>query len=169
MIRLENVLKTSLQDVLKMSWRRCCKTSSRCLEDVFARRLEDILKTFWRRLGKKSWRRLEGVWPRRIYWSWSRRLEDVLKRSSRRLLKTKTKDIFKTSWSRRIFAGNIYLNWKSFAPSTWNRSTLRTLFNLFIRKNLVNDLKHLECFWEVWLLSQMGCRPTAMWGSIGKF
>ena len=31
---------------------------------------------------------------RRIYSSWSRRLEDVLKR---RLLKTKTKDVFKTS------------------------------------------------------------------------
>ena len=41
MIRLENVLKISLQDVLKMSWRR--------LEDVFKtswRRLEDVLKTF---------------------------------------------------------------------------------------------------------------------------
>ena len=52
---LENVLKTSLQDVLT--------TSRRCLEDVFARRLQDFLKTydqdeysgldqgaFWRRL-----------------------------------------------------------------------------------------------------------------------
>ena len=86
MVRLENVLKISLQDVLKMSWRR----------------LEDVLKT--------SWRRLEDVWPRRIYWSWPRRLEDVfwrrkakanifvlIKTSSRRLLKTKTKDVFKTS------------------------------------------------------------------------
>ena len=105
MIRLEQVLKTSLQGVLK--------TSSRCLEDVFARRLEDVLKT--------SWRRLEDVWPRRIYWSWSRHLEDVLKTyeyseyvrldqdilktSWRRLLKTKSKDVFKTSSSRRMFAG----------------------------------------------------------------
>ena len=38
MIRLENILKTSLQDVLKTSWR--------CLEDVFARRLQDVLKTY---------------------------------------------------------------------------------------------------------------------------
>ena len=72
MIRLESVLKTPLQDVLKMSSRhledffKTCrrrledvlKTSWRCLEDVFARRLEDVLKTFWRHLGKTSWRRL---------------------------------------------------------------------------------------------------------------
>ena len=38
------VLKTSLQDILKMSWRR--------LKDVFAKRS-------WRRLGKTSWRCLE--------------------------------------------------------------------------------------------------------------
>ena len=117
MIRLENILKISLQEVLKTSWR--------CLEDAFARRLEDVLKTSWRHLGKTSWRRLEDVlktswrrledvWPRRIYWSWSRRLEDVLKTSSedvwvrriysswsRHLLKAKTKGIFKPS-SRRL-------------------------------------------------------------------
>ena len=76
MIRLESFLKTSLQDVLKMSrrrlehvfktsWRRLedvlkmfLKTSWKGLEDVFARRLEDVLKTFWRHLGKTSWRRL---------------------------------------------------------------------------------------------------------------
>ena len=82
-----------------MSWRRFCKTSWRCLEDVFARRLEVILKTFWRRL--------EDVWLRRIYWSWPRRPKDVfwrrkaktnifvlIKTSWRRLLKTKTKDVF---------------------------------------------------------------------------
>ena len=102
MIRLENVLKISLQDVLKTSWR--------CLEDVFARRLEDVLKT--------SWRRLEDVWTRRIYWSWPRRLEDVLRTSSedvwliriyssssRRLLKTKVNNVFKTSSTWRMFAG----------------------------------------------------------------
>ena len=108
MVRLENVLKISLQDVLKMSWRRLqnvLKTSWRCLEDVFARRLEDVLKTSWRRLEdvlKTSWRRLEDIWPRRIYWSWLRRLEDVFKASWRRLLKMKTKEIFKTPWSGRI-------------------------------------------------------------------
>ena len=51
--------------MLNMSWRRfedvfktSCKTSWRCLEDVFTRRLEDVLKRFWRRLGKTSWRRM---------------------------------------------------------------------------------------------------------------
>ena len=117
MIRLENVLKTSLQDFLKMSWRGLCNTSWRRLENVF----EDVLKRSWKRLEdvlKTSWRRLEDVWPRRIYWSWSRLLEEVLETSSedawlrriysswsRPLLKTKTKDVFKTSSSRRMFAG----------------------------------------------------------------
>ena len=71
-IHLENVLKTSLQDVLKTSWRglqNVLKTSWRCLEDVFARRLQDalarphVLKTSWRRMStyilvliKTSWR-----------------------------------------------------------------------------------------------------------------
>ena len=72
MVLLENVLKISLQDVLKMSWRH--------LEDFFKtswRRLEEVLKTFWRRLEdvfKTSWRCLEDV----LKTSW-RRLEDVLK------------------------------------------------------------------------------------------
>ena len=50
MIRLENVLNISLQDVLTMSWRRFCKTSWRHLENVLKtswRRLEDVLKTFY--------------------------------------------------------------------------------------------------------------------------
>ena len=83
MICLENVLKISLQDVLKMisfqdilkmTWRRLkdvLKMSWRFLEDVFAGRFEEVLA-----------RRLEDVWPQRIHWSWSRRFEDVLKTSS---------------------------------------------------------------------------------------
>ena len=65
-----------LQNVLKMSWRRICKTSWR--------RFEDVLKMSWRGLEnvlKTSWRRLEDLWTRRIYWSWQRRLEYVLKTS----------------------------------------------------------------------------------------
>ena len=120
MIRLQSTLKPSLQDVLKTSWR--------CHEDVFAKRLEDVLITSWRRLGKMSWRRLENVlktsWRRMaetnilvlIKMSW-RHLEDVfwrrmtkanifvlIKTSWRRPLKMKTKDVFKTSSSRRMFA-----------------------------------------------------------------
>ena len=116
MIHLEQVLKISLQDVLKTSWRcledvfqdvlktfwRCLqnvlKTSWRCLEDVFARRLEDVLKT--------SWRRLEDVLKTYGQDKYIGLDQDVLKTSWRRLLKTKTKDVFKTSSSRRMFAGN---------------------------------------------------------------
>ena len=93
MIRLENVLKTSLQDVLKISWRR--------LEDVFKtshRRLENVFKT--------PWRRLEDVWPRRIYWSWSRRLEDVFWRPLSKanmfvLIKTSSRRLEDVFWRRR--------------------------------------------------------------------
>ena len=109
MIRHKNVLKTSLQDILKMYWRR----------------LEDVLKTSWRCL-EEVWRCLEEVCPKRIYWFWSRHLEDALKTSSediwlrriysswlrrledvflRCLLKAITKDVFKTSSSRQMFAG----------------------------------------------------------------
>ena len=81
MIRLENVLKRSLQDVLKTSWR--------CLEDVFARRLEDVLKTYDQDdyigldqdvLKTSS----EDVWVRRISLSWSRCFEDVFWRWRRK-------------------------------------------------------------------------------------
>ena len=101
MIRLENVLSTSLKDVLKMSWRhledvlkmswRCfCKASWKRLEDFLARHLEDVFKTS-----------SEDVWLGRIYSSWSRRLE------------TNMKDVLETSSSRRIFAGvNCECSWK---------------------------------------------------------
>ena len=104
MIRLEDFLKASRQDLLKMSWRR--------LEEVFKTSwicLEGVLKT--------SWRRLEDVWPRqmcwfsedvrlrRIYSSWPRRLEDVLKTSSEVEEERRLQNIFKTSSSRRMFSG----------------------------------------------------------------
>ena len=53
MIRLENVLKTSLQDILKIpskSLEDVFKTSWRCLEDFLKTFLQDVLKMFWRRL-----------------------------------------------------------------------------------------------------------------------
>ena len=64
MRRLENDLKTFLQDVLKKSWKRLSKTS-------------------WRSMTKRIYwscsRRLLKTWVRWIYLSWWRRLEDVLK------------------------------------------------------------------------------------------
>ena len=113
MIRLENMLKTSLQDVLKMYWRR--------LEHVLKKILQGILKTFWWRLEdvlKTSWRCLEDVLKtygqdeyigldqdvlktssedvrlRRTYSSWSRRLEDVLKTSSEDENERRLQDVF---------------------------------------------------------------------------
>ena len=92
MIRLENVLKISLQDVLKTSWR--------CLEDVFQdvlktfwRRLEDVLKTFLQDVLKTSWKRLEDVLKTYSQDEYIGLDQDVLKTSWRRLLKTKTKDV----------------------------------------------------------------------------
>ena len=89
MIRLENVLKRSLEDVLKISW-------GRFLQDflkTFWRRLENVLKTSWKRMAKTnilvliktSWRRPEEVFWRRVSKATifvliktpGRRLEDV--------------------------------------------------------------------------------------------
>ena len=61
MIRFENVLKTSLQDVLR----------------TFLRRLEDVLKTFLQDVLNTAWKRLEDVWARWIHWSWARHLQHV--------------------------------------------------------------------------------------------
>ena len=99
MIRLENVSKISLQDVLKMSSRRLedvFKKSWRCLAGVFARRLEDALKTSWRHLGKTPWRRLDDVLKMSSEDAWLRHIFVLIKTSWKRLLKTKTREVFKT-------------------------------------------------------------------------
>ena len=128
MIRLQNILKASLQDVLKTFWRRLeedvLKTSWRCLEDVFARRLEDVFKTygqdkyigldqdvFWRRkakanilvLIKTSWRRLEDVFWRRKA---KANIFVLIKTSSEDEDERRLQDVFKTS-SARMYAGII--------------------------------------------------------------
>ena len=123
MIRFENVLKRSLQDVLKTSWRRLQNVLKmswrplekvlnapwRCFEDVVVRRLEDVLKSIWRRLGKRLWRRLKDI----LKASW-RRLEDVWPRHyvglDQGVLKTCELgeyididlDVLKTSWRRLL-------------------------------------------------------------------
>ena len=107
-------LKTSLQDVLKISWRRLeevLKTSWRCLEENFARRLvKSVLKMFWRSMAKTnilvliktSWRRLQDIFWRSMT---EANIFILIKTSWRRLLNTMTKDVFKTSSSRRMFSG----------------------------------------------------------------
>ena len=121
MIRLENILKRSLQDVLKTSWRRLqnvLNKSWRCLKDV--------LKTSWRRLEDVWPRRLfglhqdvlktssEDVWVKRIFSSWSRRLEDVFWRRRR-----------KTS-SRRLHQDECLVGWdgRYWWCETWSVSKL---------------------------------------------
>ena len=127
MIRLENVLKTSLQDVLKMSWRR--------LEDVLKMSwgcFEDVLNMSWRCLSKMSWRCLEDVWKclegvlaRRFEDVFARRIEDVLKMYDQdeyididyNVLKMSSEDV----WIKRIF-------W------SWSRR-LENEDGVFIKKN----------------------------------
>ena len=117
MIRLQNILKASLQDVLKMSWRHLGKTSS------------------------------EDEWLRRIYSSWSRRLEDVFKTSSEDEDERRLQDVFiiKTNvcwvWS---YEWNliVWTNWIIFYDThfaSWNNSTL-----FFWNKNfkVVNEKFH---------------------------
>ena len=103
---LEDFLKTFLQDVLKMSWKR--------LEDVLARRLEDVLETSWKRLEDllKTYSQDEyiGLDQDGLKTPWRLLLEsyglgeyihldqDVLKMSS----KGEEKDVFKTSSSRPL-------------------------------------------------------------------
>ena len=113
MIRLENVSKVSLQDVLKRSWRRfedVFKTSWKRLEDVLARRLEEVLKTSWKRLkdvlktyGQDEYIGLnqnvlktssEDLRLRRTYSSWPRRLEDVFWRRRQKTSSIRLQDVF---------------------------------------------------------------------------
>ena len=144
MMRLQIILKASLQDVLNMSWRG--------LEDVlkiywrrFWRRLEDVLKTSWIGLGKTSWRCLEDAF--------AGRLEEIFKTSWRRL---KTygqakyicldQDVLKTSWDvfrRRMTKANIFVLIKTssrhlqdvFWRWRW-KTSLRRLQDIFIKTNV---------------------------------
>ena len=111
---LQDVLKTSskrLQDALKISW-RFCKTSSRVLKkvlksnhqddyihvDVFARRLEEksfVLKTNHQDEYIYVDHYILKTWLRQIYSSWSRGLEGEDERC--------LQDVFRNSSSRRMF------------------------------------------------------------------
>ena len=104
-------LITRLKNILKTSWKRLEDILVRRLEDIlktFSRCLENLLKTSWRRMAKTNilvltktfWRRLEDVFWRRMT---KENIFVLIKTSWKRLLKTKTKDIFKTS--SRMFGG----------------------------------------------------------------
>ena len=150
--RLEDALKTFLQDVLarrfeyvlKTSWRRLqnvLKTSRKGLEDVFARRLKVVLKT--------SWRRLQHVWPRQIYWYWSRRLEDVFWRPMTKAnIFVYIQDVF---WRRR-------------------RKTSSRRLQDFFSKNVCWDYIMLQIVarilipWLMWSIFGISCRSVHIYG-----
>ena len=118
--RLKDGLITSWrrrQNVLKIYWRHFCKTSWRRFQDVLASHPEDVLKTFWKcfqdalitydqdqyiGLDQDVSRHLEDVFLRRMI---KVNIFVLIKTAWRRLLKMKTKDVFKTFSSRRMFAG----------------------------------------------------------------
>ena len=122
--------------VFKTSWGHPCKTSWRCLEDGlkmswrhFCRLLEDVSKTSWRSLGKTSWRCHKDVFTNALK-TFSKRMTKanifvLMKTSWRRLLKTKSKDVFKTSSSRRMFAG--YCQKLSVPYHSWKNGWLQPL------------------------------------------
>ena len=126
MIHPENVLKISLQDVLKASWKRLedvLKISWRRFCTTFWRRLEDVLKTPWRCLQNVLKTFLQDVSKTYSQDEYIGLDQDILKTSSedvrlrqtyspwwRRLLKTKTKNIFKTS-SRHLYQDECLLGY----------------------------------------------------------
>ena len=160
MVRLENVLKISLQDILKMSWRHLedvFKTSWRRLEDALKRswrRLENVLKTSWRRIAKTnilvltktSWRRLEDVFWRRKA---KANIFVLIKTSWRRLLKTspedkderRLQDVFKTSSSRQMFAGL----WLYLSSSLWGIFLRSNVFRKRVDQKKISTSKNLNC------------------------
>ena len=86
---------------MKTSWRYFCKRSWRRLENALKTFLQDVLKTYShdkytgldQDVLKKSWRRLRrSITKANIF--------VLIKTSWWRLLKTKTKDVFKTSSKR---------------------------------------------------------------------
>ena len=101
MIRLENVLKISLQDVF-----------ARYLEDIFARRLDDVLANFV----MMPWRRLEDVFKTSL-----RRLEDVLKAYGQDEYIGLDQDVF---W-RHMTKANLFVliktSWKRLEDVFWRR------------------------------------------------
>ena len=138
MIRLENVLKISLQDVLKTSWR--------CLEDVF----QDILKTSWQDVLKMCWRPFEDVFKT----SW-RLLENVLKTLLQDVLKTswrRLKNVLKTSW-RRMTKTNILV----FTKTSSEDVKLRRAYSSWSRRLLkakTKDLHQDECLLDMFMKKQ---------------
>ena len=106
--RLQDVLKTFLQDFLITFWRR--------LEDILPRRLEGVLKMSWGRFQnvlKTSWRCLENIFPRR--------LEDVLKTYDQDEYIGLDQDILRRHMTKANIFVLIKTSWRRLEDVFWSR------------------------------------------------
>ena len=129
--RLEDVSKKSWQDVLKTPWKRLDDVLKTYDQDEYVGLDQDVLKKAWTRMTKTnivvlikmSRKRLEHVFWRSMS---KANIFVLMKTFWRRLLKSKTKDVFKTS-SRRLHQDECLLGY--FYVQTSQQPTLK-MFSL---------------------------------------
>ena len=115
----------NLMNIFKTSWRYLCKTSWRCIEEIFA-------KTFWRRLQDAL----------------ARCLEDVLKTFLEDVLKTSSQDVLKKSWGR--LENVLKTSWRRMAKTNilvliiWRRMTKANIFFLINTSSEDKDERRLH-------------------------
>ena len=145
MMRLQKILKTSLQDLLKTSWR--------CIEDIFTA----VLKTFWRRVEDFLKTFLQDVLN-----TYSKCLEDILARRLEDVLKTYgqdeyiglDQDVLKTSSEDDWLSSNIFV---SINTSSEDENG-RRLPDVFIKTNVCwvssrtprSMIKQRELMRQIW-------------------
>ena len=152
-ICIENLLKASLQNVLKASWRRFQNILNifwKFLQVVFARHLEDVLERHLEKVLKMSSR-----WFSKTFWIRLRKMsrrcfeKNVLKTSWRHMTRTNilVLDALKTSseyvrvrwtclsWSRRLEDVLWRQRWKTFS---------RRLQDVFIKTNVCWEVQVIK-------------------------
>ena len=150
------MLNTSRRRVNKnsLTWWHVLKTSWRHLFNTSWRRLEDVLKTYDQDeyfavdLGvlKTSWRHILKTYT----WSEYCRLDqDVLKTSSEDEDKTRLQNVFKTSSSRRMFAGLLLRACDIFFRTSWPS---KSSGELHLKQHQVFSwlsIPHIKS-WKIW-------------------
>ena len=152
--RLEDGLKTFLQDVLKTPWKRLEEVLKTYSQDEYIGLDQDVLKTCsedvrlrstyssWSRCLKDVFIKTNVCWEKTsckqmLKTSWRRfenvlrrRLEDILKTSWRRLWKTYYKHVLKTSWkTKNYYAEHVFkTSWKS-RDVCWGEAVYDKEFN----------------------------------------
>ena len=134
--RLEDIFAGSLEDVLKISWRR--------LQNVLKmswRRLEDVLKTSWRHMAetnilvltKTSWRRLQDVF-------WRRKAKaDIFV-----LIKTSWRCLEEVFWRRRRKTSSRRLHQDECLLDRFIKRDLETWYHTVTLKNQVTTSAHVS-------------------------